>query len=64
MSHPDERAKRRVAKLVKGNILSFVLTVIPEKNTNSYNLESLTLIESKITEIANCLILRRMNIVN
>ena len=53
MSHPDERAKRRVTKLVKGNILSFVLTVISEKNTNRYNLELLTLIESKITDIVN-----------
>lgn len=42
-----------VNKLVKENILSFVLSIIPDKIINHHKLELLTLIESKITKIKN-----------
>ena len=53
MSITDGCVKRLVTKYVRENILSFVLSVVPENIKNHHNLELLTLTKTKITEIIN-----------
>ena len=52
MSSNDERAKRMTNKLVKQQIISYVLVIIHVKIINHNELEKLTLTDSKISEIA------------
>ena len=52
MSSNDERAKIMTNKLVKHHITSYLFDLIPVESMNYNELENLTLIDSKISEIA------------
>ena len=60
MSTLDDRVERNVVKNVRENILSYVLSVIPDKITKHYKLEKLPMKRSKITEIIDSFIINEV----
>ena len=60
MNTLDDRVERNVVKIVREHILSYVLSVIPDKITKHYTLEKLPMKRSKITEIIDSFIINEV----